>query len=177
MVRRGEDLQAALNAAHVTIRDSYISDCKGVGMDTQAIGGWNGPGPYGIENNYLKAAGENVLFGGTDPAIPNLVPDGIAFRRNHVSRSSSWRDPIIMTRRMATPPAPESRLRAAATDGTDIGADVGALLLRLNGVATGVMSLLPPANLRGMSNWPESGEVFAPSLRRCRTAVTISIPF
>jgi len=94
---QGQKRCIALNAAAVSISDSYISDCKGVGNDTQAIGGWNGPGPYFIENNYLEGAGENVLFGGADPAIPNLVADGITFRRNLVSRPMSWRDPIIAT--------------------------------------------------------------------------------
>jgi hypothetical protein len=92
---QGQKRCVALNAAAVSIADSYISDCKGVGNDTQAIGGWNGPGPYFIENNYLEGAGENVMFGGADPAIPNLVADGITFRRNLVSRPMSWRDPII----------------------------------------------------------------------------------
>ena len=45
----GQKRCIALNAASVTIRDSYIADCKGVGNDTQAIGGWNGPGPYHID--------------------------------------------------------------------------------------------------------------------------------
>ena len=93
----GQKRGIALNAAAVTIRDSHISDCKGVGQDTQAIGGWNGPGPYTIENNYLEAAGENVMFGGADPAIPNLVADGITFRGNLVSRPMAWRDPILRT--------------------------------------------------------------------------------
>ena len=78
----GQKRCIALNAAAVTIRDSHIADCKAVGKDTQAIGGWNGPGPYMIENNYLEGAGENVLFGGADPAITNLVADGVTFRRN-----------------------------------------------------------------------------------------------
>jgi hypothetical protein len=91
----GQKRCVSLNAAHVTIRDSYIADCKGVGMDTQAIGGWNGPGPYVIENNYLEGAGENVMFGGADPAIPNVVADGVVFRRNHVSRPLAWREPIV----------------------------------------------------------------------------------
>jgi len=52
----GQKRCIALNAGNVTIRDSHISDCKGVGQDTQAICGWNGPGPYTIENNYLEAA-------------------------------------------------------------------------------------------------------------------------
>jgi hypothetical protein len=94
---QGQKRCVALNAATVTIRDSHISDCKGVGNDTQAIGGWNGPGPYLIENNYLEAAGENVLFGGSDPTIPNLVADGIVVRGNLFSRPLAWRNPIIPT--------------------------------------------------------------------------------
>lgn len=93
----GQKRGVALNAAQVTIRNCYISDIKAIGMDTQAIGGWNGPGPYVIENNYLEAAGENVMFGGADPSIPGLVPDGITFRYNHVSRPATWRDPIVPT--------------------------------------------------------------------------------
>jgi PKD repeat protein len=91
----GQKRGIALNAASVTVRDSYVGDCKGVGQDTQAIGGWNGPGPYTIENNYLEAAGENVMFGGSDPSIPNLVASGITFRSNYVSRPMSWKDPIL----------------------------------------------------------------------------------
>jgi hypothetical protein len=91
----GQKRGIALNAAHVTIKDSYIAECKGVGIDTQAIGGWNGPGPYVIENNYLEGSGENVLIGGADPSIANLVADGITFRRNHVARPMAWRDPIV----------------------------------------------------------------------------------
>jgi PKD repeat protein len=93
----GQKRGIALNAAHVTIRDSYVSDCKLVGQDSQALAGWNGPGPYVIENNYFEGAGENVMFGGADPSIPNLVADGITFRRNHLSRPMSWRSPILAT--------------------------------------------------------------------------------
>ena len=93
----GQKRCIALNAAFVTIRDSYISDCKGVGNDTQAIGGWNGPGPYYIVNNYLEAAGENVLIGGADPAIPNLVATDVLIKNNHIARPLAWRQPIIPT--------------------------------------------------------------------------------
>ena len=106
----GQKRGIALNAAHVTIRDSYVSDCKGVGIDTQAIGGWNGPGPYSIVNNYLEATGENLLFGGADPAVPNLVPDGIVVRGNLFSRPMAWRNPIIDT--------PQGVIAAAEGGGT-----------------------------------------------------------
>ena len=80
-----------LNSGATTIVNSYISDIKAVGQDSQAIGGWNGPGPYTISNNYLEGAGENVMFGGADPAIPNLVPSDITFTHNHVAKPLSWR--------------------------------------------------------------------------------------
>lgn len=81
----------ALNSAETTIANSYISEIKGVNQDTQAIAGWNGPGPFLIENNYLEAAAENVLFGGEDPIIPGLVPSDITIRRNLISKQPAWR--------------------------------------------------------------------------------------
>ncbi|HSE97251.1 MAG TPA: hypothetical protein VLD57_03205, partial [Blastocatellia bacterium] len=67
-------------------------ECHGRGFDTQAIAGWNGPGPFKIVNNYLEGAGENVMFGGADPAIPNLVPSDIEIRRNHLFKPLSWKE-------------------------------------------------------------------------------------
>jgi hypothetical protein len=92
---QGQKRGIALNARGVTIRNSYISDIKAVGVDTQAIGGWNGPGPFVIENNYLEASGEVVLLGGSDPGIQNLVSEDVIVRFNHMTRPISWRDPIV----------------------------------------------------------------------------------
>jgi hypothetical protein len=86
-VKRG----VALNSASTDILNSYISGFKVVGQDSQAICGWNGPGPYRIINNYLEAAGENVMFGGAPSAIPNLVPTNIEIRRNHFYKPLRWR--------------------------------------------------------------------------------------
>jgi hypothetical protein len=85
----------ALNCGAAQIVDSYISDIHGIGFDTQAICGWNGPGPFKIINNYLEAAGENILFGGADPKIPNLVPSDIEFRKNLCSKPLSWKEGIL----------------------------------------------------------------------------------
>src|SRR6185295_18758096 len=76
-----------------TITGCYISDIKAIGQDSQAIGGWNGPGDYTIENNYLEAAGENVMFGGGDPAIRDLTPSKIVVRNNTMSKPLAWREP------------------------------------------------------------------------------------
>ena len=72
--RRGARRGVALNSRESAVINSYLSDFKEVGADSQAIVGWNGPGPFRIANNYLEAAGENVMFGGADPTIDGLVP-------------------------------------------------------------------------------------------------------
>jgi hypothetical protein len=87
----GQKRGIALNSASTTIIGSYISDIKAVGQDSQAICGWNGPGPYTITNNYLEAAGENLLFGGADPSVPNLVPADITITGNLLSKPVAWR--------------------------------------------------------------------------------------
>jgi hypothetical protein len=87
----GQKRGIALNSGSTTITNSYISDIKAIGQDSQAIGGWNGPGPYTIENNYLEGAGENFILGGSDPAIPGLVTEDVVFRRNHLAKPVAWR--------------------------------------------------------------------------------------
>jgi hypothetical protein len=87
----GQKRGIALNSASTSIVNSYISDIKSAESEAQAIGGWNGPGPYTISNNYLEASGENVMFGGSDPLIPNLVPSDITIRQNHIVKPVSWR--------------------------------------------------------------------------------------
>jgi len=88
-----QDVQRAiaLNSAETNISNSYISDIHGKGYDTQAICGWNGPGPYKIINNYLEGAGENVMFGGATAIIPNLVPTDIEVRNNYFFKPLSWK--------------------------------------------------------------------------------------
>src|SRR5262245_40738676 len=80
-----------LNSASTAVIDSHISDCHENGSDSQAIGGWNGAGPFKIVNNYLEGAGENFMLGGADPTIPNLVPSDIEFRRNYCFKPLTWR--------------------------------------------------------------------------------------
>jgi hypothetical protein len=85
--RRG----VAMNSRDTAVVHSYLSDFKEVGADSQAIAAWNGTGPFTIADNYLEAAGENVLFGGADPAIPGLVPADIEVLRNRMSKPLAWR--------------------------------------------------------------------------------------
>jgi len=90
---RGSRRGLALNSGSTTVVDSYFSDFKEPHNDSQAICGWNGPGPYSIVNNYLEAAGENLMFGGADPTIAELVPTDITIRRNYLFKPLTWRTP------------------------------------------------------------------------------------
>jgi hypothetical protein len=80
-----------INSASTAIIDSYISNIHEVGADSQAIAGWNGPGPFKIVNNYLEGAGENFMLGGADPSIRNLVQSDVEFRSNYCFKPLSWK--------------------------------------------------------------------------------------
>src|SRR5205085_2810253 len=86
-VQRG----VSLNSAETSVINSYISDIHEVGTETHAIGGCNGPGPFHIINNYVEGAGVNIMFGGSDPQIPNLVPSDIEIRGNLVFKRLTWK--------------------------------------------------------------------------------------
>src|ERR1051325_2926162 len=85
--RRG----VSLNGNSMAVIDSYVSDFKEVGSDSQAVFGFNGFGPFKIVNNSLEAASENILFGGAAPRIGNLVPSDIEIRHNVFSKPLSWK--------------------------------------------------------------------------------------
>jgi hypothetical protein len=85
--RRG----VALNGLSEAVIDSTVSEIHEVGYDSQAIAGWNGAGPFKIADDELDAAGENLMFGGADPAIAKLTPADIEIRHNHFDKPLSWR--------------------------------------------------------------------------------------
>jgi hypothetical protein len=81
---------------YVAVVDSYFSDfhcvaATGACVDSQTIAGGVGPhemGPYKVVNNFLEAAGENLMFGG-GPAVS--TPADIEIRRNHMFKPTTWR--------------------------------------------------------------------------------------
>ncbi len=79
-----------MNGNYVAVIDSHLSDFKQVGYDTQAVASYNGIGPFKIANNYLEAAGENIMFGGADPSIPNDVMSDITITGNLISKPLAW---------------------------------------------------------------------------------------
>lgn len=81
----------ALNGGSTTVENSYFSGFFSTWQDTQALAGWNGPGPYQILNNYLEAGTETVAFGGAVPTISGLVPSDILIKNNYFFKPLSWK--------------------------------------------------------------------------------------
>ena len=79
------------NSNSVKLTNSYIRDFGSNFQDSQAVCVCNGPGPYEITNNYLEAAGENIMFGGCPNGIANIAPSDVTFSRNYVFKPLSWR--------------------------------------------------------------------------------------
>ena len=92
---KGQKRCIALNGASLDVVNSFVSACAAVEVDSQAIAGFNGPGPFKISNNYLEGSTENVMFGGADPRISNLIPSDIEITRNLFTKPVSWRNPVL----------------------------------------------------------------------------------
>jgi hypothetical protein len=78
------------NAANYAVIDSYISDIHAPGQDSQAFAAYDSPGPFKIVNNYLEAAGENVMFGGAGKNFNRGVPSDIEIRGNYLFKPLGW---------------------------------------------------------------------------------------
>ncbi len=109
---KGQKRCIALNGRAQEVLNSYVSACAHFALDSQAIAGFNGPGPFRIVNNYLEASTENVMFGGADPRIPNLIPSDIEIKRNHFSKLLAWRNPVL------APPSSAPAVTAIAGGGS-----------------------------------------------------------
>lgn len=86
----GQRRGIAANGRNVKVINSYISNIKRKGEESQAIATWSGDGPIIIENNYLEAAGENILFGGAFGPL-KLTPTNCIVRNNHLNKPLEWK--------------------------------------------------------------------------------------
>lgn len=80
-----------LNSFSTAIVGSWIDECHSNAGDSQCILMLNGPGPYGIVNNYCEAGHEVIMLGGGDPSIQGLIPSDITLIGNHITRPASWK--------------------------------------------------------------------------------------
>lgn len=88
-VVKGAHRGIALHGAYLSATNNDILNIVEKGRDSQGIWGNNGPGPYVIRGNHIEASGENILFGGDDPAIPGVIPSDITIAEN-VLRKPAW---------------------------------------------------------------------------------------
>jgi len=80
-----------INCADTTIRHCRITGIKLQGVESHAIVGYNGPGPFLIEDNCLEAGSIGILIGGAAPAVPGLIPSDIVVQRNTITRPLALR--------------------------------------------------------------------------------------
>ncbi|HKB09023.1 MAG TPA: hypothetical protein VKD69_00160 [Vicinamibacterales bacterium] len=79
-----------MNGVRIAVIDSSVTNFHDADGDSQAVGGSLGAGPFKIVNNLLEAASENIIFGGADPTLPDLVPHDIEVRRNLMTKRLTW---------------------------------------------------------------------------------------
>jgi hypothetical protein len=89
------DITTAVQAtgSNYAVIDSYISGIHMTGFDTQAVASYWSPGPFKITNNYLSAAGENIMFCGAGGANNPYVPSDIQIQYNYLFKPLSWAVP------------------------------------------------------------------------------------
>lgn len=80
----------APNAKGVVVRGSYFENIFEPGRDSQAIGAWNGAENILLENNFFEAGAENVMFGGSDSAAPEMIPRNVIMRGCTLSKNPAW---------------------------------------------------------------------------------------
>ncbi len=79
-----------MECQYCAVINSYISEIHWVGVEAQAIAAYNSTGPWLVDNNYLSAAGENILVGGATTTIPNAVPSDLTITHNYFFKPLSW---------------------------------------------------------------------------------------
>lgn len=87
----GQRRGVAANGRHIKITNSYLSDFKREGEESQAIAVWAADGPIEITNNYIEAAAENILFGGAMSKLA-LIPGNAIIRDNWLNKPVEWRN-------------------------------------------------------------------------------------
>ena len=69
--------------------------------DSQAIGVWNGPGPFTVYNCSLSGSAECFMSGGADCMSEAMQPSALYFSNNHVWKPLEWfNDPTIVVKNL-----------------------------------------------------------------------------
>ncbi len=87
----GQRRGIAANGRFIKIANSYFSDFKREGEESQAIAVWAADGPIEIVNNYLEAASESIMLGGAESTL-GIVPGNAIIRDNWMNKPVEWRN-------------------------------------------------------------------------------------
>lgn len=87
----GQRRGIAANGRQIRIINSYISEIKRKGEESQAIAVWSTDGPIEITNNYIEAAAIGILFGGAGSPL-ELIPTNCIVRNNHINKPKEWKN-------------------------------------------------------------------------------------
>lgn len=76
--------------------DVLIQGCRIVGIwhdqDAQAVGGWTRTANLTVKHCRLESSGENIMFGGADPADETGVPHDILIEDCELSKPIEWQE-------------------------------------------------------------------------------------
>jgi hypothetical protein len=79
-----------VNGDGALILQCHVDQIFDIGRDTQAISGWDGTRNIVIEDCYLSAAGETVMFGGADSTSPERIPTAITILNSTLTKDPAW---------------------------------------------------------------------------------------
>ena len=86
----GQRRGIAANGRYLKIINSYFSDFKREGEESQAVAMWGTDGNIEIINNYLESAAESILFGGAENKM-KLVAANCLIKDNWMNKPLEWR--------------------------------------------------------------------------------------
>lgn len=144
----------------IGVIDSWLGDCHAVGGDAQGFLVCNGEGPFLIQNSTLQGSHQSFMFGGCDPAVPNLVPSDIVIRGNHLMRPKSWRR--IKNPDGSWTPQPgqwTAKTLAEFKNGRRALLEGNVLENSLSDAQVGYAILLKSSNQDGRATWSQSADI------------------
>lgn len=86
----------ALNSATTIVKNSYFEGFAFAGEETQGICGWTGTKNVKVINNYIEGGAENLMFGGSDPANAELIPQDIEISGNYFNKPETWKGKVSL---------------------------------------------------------------------------------
>jgi len=79
------------NCAFLLVDKCNARNYRVIGQDSQAIIGWNGSRNHVIRNSVLEAAGENIMYGGSDAALEEMYPRDVLIEDCTLTKLESWK--------------------------------------------------------------------------------------